>query len=265
LGEREDHEDDRYARMIVHYKSGSPIAEAYRNIRTNLKLKPDQKTIMITSSGPREGKSTVLVNLGLAFAQKGMKTCLVSSDLRRPVIGKTFGVRRDPGFNEAVSGAIKLDDALKNITDIMLGEMSLEEVVLSPGIDNIWLLTSGHMVSNPAELLESDAFLKTLEELKKKFDIVIFDSPPVLTITDASLITPKVDTVILVYEIGRTARHALLRAKNQLELIGANISGVILNHISARTETTDSYPYYARYKYRYCYTESDKTNKVGKS
>lgn len=245
-----DGEDEKYARLIVHHEPTSHISEAYRNIRTNLKLDGSQKTILITSASPREGKSTILVNLGLAFAQKGLKTLLISSDLRRPVLAKTFGVSREPGFNEIITGAVYLDDGLRNVNDMMLGDMSLGEIVRSPSLGNTWILPCGHLTTNPAELLESKEFPKLLQELKSRFDIILLDSPPVLSITDTSLLTPKVDVVILIYEIGKTARHALLRSKNQIEMVGGKIAGVILNHISAETETIDSYPYYTgKYKY----------------
>lgn len=238
-------------RLIVHYEPTSLIAEAYRNIRTNLQFTPSKKCILIASAGPREGKTTILTNLGLAFAQKGLKTLLISSDLRRPAIAKTFGLKREPGLSEFISSSAKVSDCLRNISDIMMGDIPLEDVIKSPGLGNIWILPSGHITSNPAELLESAKLPNLIEELKQEFDIILFDSPPLLSITDASLLAPKVDGVILCYEIGRTARGALLRAKNQLELVGANISGLVLNHIAPQTETIESYPYYSRYKYEY--------------
>jgi len=255
---KEKKTDERYMRMIVHYDPTSPIAEAYRNIRTNLKLTPEQKTIMVTSASPKEGKSTILMNLGLAFAQRGLKTLLISTDLRRPVLAKAFGVSREPGFNEVITGAVPLDEALKGISDMMLGDMSLADVTKSPALGNLWILPSGHLTSNPSELLESKEFPRLMQELKARFDMILLDSPPILSITDASLLTPKVDVVVLCYEIGKTARHALLRAKNQLELVGANISGVILNHISGEPVTIESYPYYTSKAYRYEEPKEDK-------
>ena len=105
-----------------------------------------------------------------------------------------------------------------------------------------------------------------IEELKRKFDVIVFDSPPVLPVTDASLLASKVDSVVLCYEIGRTARAALVRAKTQLESVGAKISGVVLNHITPQTEAMAPYPYYYRYKYRYDTEEkrAEKKPKAGK-
>jgi len=258
---RKSETEEIYIRLISHYKPTSPVSEAYRNIRTNLKLDPSKKTILVTSSGPREGKTTILTNLGLTVAQKGLKTLLVSSDLRRPALAKTFGVKREPGLNEVIAGQVRLEDALRNVSDIMLGDtMQLGEIIKSPGIENIWILPSGHLPFNPAEVLESHELAKLIEELKTKFDTILFDSPPVLPVTDACLLASKVDSVVLCYEIGRTARGALLRAKGQLETVNARMAGIVLNHIAPQTETISSYPYYYRYKYRY-YGKEDKSGR----
>lgn len=242
---------EAYIRLIVHHKPKSPMAEAYRHLRTNLKFNQSRRVFLITSAGPREGKTTVLINLGLAVAQKGAKTLLVSSDLRRPALAKTLGMKKEPGLNEVITGTAKLEDALRSISDIMLGDMELSEIMKTPGIENIWILPSGHVPPNPAEVLESKELPKLIEELKKRFDVIFFDSPPALLVTDAGLLASKMDGVVLCYEIGKIAREALLRAKIQLESAGAKISGVVLNHIAPQTEAMTPYPYYYRYKYKY--------------
>lgn len=247
--------DDAYARLIVHYEPKSLVAEAYRAIRTNLKISPSLKTLLITSTSPQEGKSTVLTNLGLAITQTGMKTLLVSTDLRRPSIARTFGLKEAPGINEVITKVVDLDDALCNSSDIMMGEMKLDKIMETSGLENIGILPSGNIPTNPAEILESKEMDNLMDELKNRFDIILFDSPPVLPVTDAVLLASKVDGVILVYEAGRTARSVLLRAKTQLEAAGAKILGVILNHIKAESEITLNYPYY---KYRYYGEEFDK-------
>jgi tyrosine-protein kinase Etk/Wzc len=244
-------QEENYIRLAVYYEPTSSVTEAYRTIRTNLKLNPALKTILISSAGPREGKTTVVTNLGLVIAQAGEKTLLVSSDLRRPAIAKTFGVNRNPGFNEVVTKVRTLDEGLRNISDIILGDMQLEKIMKVPGMENLSLLPTGHTPHNPAELLESKETQNLIDELKRRFDVIIFDSPPVLPITDACLLSPKVDGVILVYEAGRTAKSALLRAKAQLESAGAKILGLVLNHTKHEVEAAASYPYYYRYKYYY--------------
>jgi len=243
--------EEVYIRLVVHHRPKSPMAEAYRNLRTNLKIGPTRRTFLVTSTGSREGKTTILTNLGLALAQKGTKILLISSDLRRPALAKTFAVKKEPGLTELIMGTVGIEDAVRNISDILLGDIPLDKIIATPGIENVWVLTSGHLPLNPAEILESPKLLGLIEDFKKKFDVVFFDSPPVLPVTDASLLASKVDSVILCYEIGRTARAALLRTKVQLESVGANISGVVLNHIAPQTEIITAYPYYYRYKDRY--------------
>ncbi|MFH2137088.1 MAG: GNVR domain-containing protein [Candidatus Omnitrophota bacterium] len=254
--------DEKSIRMILHYNPTSPIAEAFRNVHTNLKLTREKKTILVTSAGPREGKSTTVTNLALAVAQAGMKVLIVSTDIRRPVIGKTFGIDKEPGLTDVLLGMISLDDAVKNVTDFMLGDMSFEDIQQTPGLDNLWVLTSGKLQFNPAKLLESKEFTDSVEAMKERFDVIFFDSPPVLPVTDSSLIAKKMDCVIMVYEIGRTSREALLRAKNQLDSVGANIAGIVLNQTRQEIEADVIQPYYYKYKY-YKSTEEEAAEKKG--
>lgn len=249
LNQPKTEEEERYIHLLSHYDSSSPVAEVYRNVRTNLRLDESRKTILITSAGPKEGKSAVVSNLGHAVAQTGMKTLLISSDIRRPILAKTFGIKREPGLTEVLLGMVSLEEAVKNITDFMLGEMNFDRIQQTPGLDNLWVLTSGQLPFNPAKILESKELTNLIEELREKFDLIIFDSPPVLPVTDASLLAPKMDMVIMVYEIGRTSRDALLRAKNQLISVGAKIVGIILNQTRQETAETVIHPYYYRYKY----------------
>ncbi len=245
-------EIDRYVRLFVHYEPTSLVAEAFRTIQANLKIVPQEhKTFLITSSGPGEGKTATLINLGLTCAQSGLKTLLVSSDLRRPAIAKAFGLKREFGLREYLEGTLDYEGIVKNVSDMALGEMGYEEILKFPGIENISIIGSGEPPDNPAALLESVHLRNLVDSAKKEFDLVLFDSPPVLPIADASILAPMVDSVILVYEIGKTARQALMRTKVQLESTGANLVGVVLNNIKPTTESIMfSYPYYYKYKYR---------------
>ena len=246
---------ERFIHLIGHYRPKSLAAEAFRNIRTNLKLDHSKKVILVTSSNPKEGKSTIVTNLGIAMAQMSARVLLVSADLRRPSLARVFGVKRDPGLTELLSGAVSIDQALRSITDVMLGDMQIDEIInRPPGLENVWVLTSGRLPSNPAEILEMKQMPELLNELKRRFDIVIFDSPPVLPVTDASLLAPKMDCVIVVYEIGRTSREALQRTKIQLESVGAKIAGIILNNTRSQT---DSMTGYYRYQSKYAYYGRD--------
>ena len=251
-------EEKKFIRLIVHYKPTSSISESFRNIRTNLKISPSKKLILVTSSNPQEGKTVTLVNLGLVTAQKNLKTLLVSSDLRRPALAKTFGIERVPGLTEVLLGITPLKDALRNIIDVILGKMDFEEVVKPSGLRNIWVLPSGSLPSNPAEVLAVKEMVLLIKQLRQEFDVVFFDSPPVLPVTDASILAPLVDAVILCYEVGKTSRDALLRAKLQLDSANANIQGIILNHTKPQTGPLEPYPYYYKYK-KYRYYEKEET------
>lgn len=251
----EDHlkekEFDRYVRLFVHYKPNSLVAEAFRNIQANLKINPEtNKVFLVTSSGPGEGKTTALINLGLTCAQSGMKTLLVSSDLRRPSIARAFGLKREFGLREYLEGMLDYYAVVKSVSDMVLGEMGFDAILKFPGIEHISIISSGDLPSNPSALLTSHRLPELVKEARKNFDLVLFDSPPVLPIADASILAPVVDHVVLVYEIGKTARQALMRTKVQLEAVGAKLAGVVLNNIRPRTESVMfSYPYYYKYKY----------------
>lgn len=253
---------EAYVRLIVHHEPKSSISESYRAIRTNLQLSNSRKTVLITSAGPREGKTTTLVNIGLAIAQTGAKTLLVSSDLRRPAVAHTFGISEAPGLYEVMTNVHSLDDCLRNVSDFMLGDMDMPAILKTPGIENVFILPSGHIPHNPAELLVTRRMEELHEELKQRFDVILYDSPPVLPITDAALLSSVTDAVVLVYEAGRTSRSALVRVKAQLESSGANIIGVVLNHTSKEVDLNVTFPYYKNKYYNYySYYGEDKVAK----
>lgn len=244
-------EEDREAALAVHFKPLSQIAESYRILRTNLKIGEGRKSLLITSCGPQEGKTTVLVGLGITLSQMGIKTLLIDSDLRRPSVHKKFGIPKEPGVSEILNKSIKWQEALKGLPDILMGDIGFDETLKSPGLDNLNILTAGSSPANPSELLGSKTMESLIYELKEVFDVLIFDSPPSLAITDASVMAPRLDGVIIVYEMGRTARAALLRAKIQLESVGAKVLGVALNHIKPESYVSAGYyPYYYHYKYK---------------
>jgi capsular exopolysaccharide synthesis family protein len=191
----------------------------------------------------------VAANLAIVTAQAGLKTLLLSADLRRPTVAKTFGLKREPGLSELIMGTVKPGEVMDSVLDILLGEMGFEGAMATPGLDNIWVIPSGRLHSQPVELLESKEFGSLLETFKAGFDVVILDSPPILPVTDASILARKVDCAIIVYEIGRTSRGALMRTKMQLESVGAKISGVLINNTNPQVEPIASYNYYRQYQY----------------
>jgi len=258
---RKDEKETNYIRLISHYNPTSPVAEAFRSIKTNIMVSRMRKTIIITSAGPQEGKTTIFMNLGIVFAQEGFRTLLISSDLRRPAVAESFGIDKKPGLSDIVRGTVRLEDTLRGAADIMLGSVSLDNVVRHPGLDHIKIIPAGSSSLNPADILQSKELEALIKRVRGEFDIVLLDTPPVLPVADVSILAPKVDGVVLCYEIGRTSRTALVRAKVQLESVGAKILGVVLNHTKPQSEAIEVYPYYYKYKY-YGNKEDDNSDKT---
>jgi capsular exopolysaccharide synthesis family protein len=223
------------SRLITHFAPKSPISEAYRTLRTNLQYsKADRpiKTILVTSSGPGEGKSTSVANLAITFAQMGSKTLIIDTDLRRPVLHAIFDQSRTTG-----------------LTNILIGKTTLQEVVRSTKIENLDLLVSGTLPPNPSELLASAAMEKLLKTITDRYDIVLFDSPPVIAVTDAAVLARKLDGIVLVVKSGETSRDAILRSRVLLENVNAHIFGVMLNGVKSDHMYGSYYYYYHHYYY----------------
>ena len=171
----------------------------------------------------------VATNLAITMAQGGMKTLLVGSDLRKPGIDKAFGVDRSPGLSEVLIGEHPWRETVKTVTDIILGKMSWDEIMLTPGLDNLHIITSGTPPQNPAELIDSKRLEEFIEEVKKEYDVIIFDSSPILSTADAAILGMKMDGVLLVYRVGSISKGLLKRTVSQLEQVQCNLMGVILN------------------------------------
>ncbi|KPK41035.1 MAG: hypothetical protein AMJ78_06535 [Omnitrophica WOR_2 bacterium SM23_29] len=241
------------SQLLFKFDTRSPSTEAYRILRTNLKvdelLKKNEKIFVITSAGPNEGKSLTAINLAIALAQNGNRTLLIDGDFRKSIVHKVFGLKREPGFSDLLIGSAKIDDSVRTVVDMMMGEMGADEVSKAPGLDNLNLLTSGTLVPNPAEVLHSPRLEETMQSLKNLYDFVIIDVPPILPVPDAIIIALKTDGVYLVYRSGQTSRVALLRAKNQMDSVKGGTKGVILNCMTPEAELMPSYYYYYHYKY----------------
>ncbi|MBN1179671.1 MAG: polysaccharide biosynthesis tyrosine autokinase [Anaerolineae bacterium] len=209
----------------------SPIVEAYRVLRTNLQFSSIDKparTLMVTSPGPSEGKSVTIANLAVVMAQSGLKVVVVDTDMRRPVQHKIFSKSNSHGLSDAI---------IKN------NPGSLEH--LQPtGITNLWLLPSGALPPNPAELLGSERMGEVIEELKDLADVVLFDSPPALVVADGAILGSRVDGVLIVNDAGRTRRNAAGKAAEELHRVRANLLGVILNRLSTSHGGYYHYSYY---------------------
>ena len=199
----------------------SVVAESYRALRTSILLstapRPPQ-TLLVTSSQPEEGKTSVSLNLGLTLAQRESRVLIIDGDLRKPAIAGQFGMADGRGLSSILAGAHHLDDALQSV----------------PTLPNLWVLPAGPNPPNPAELLSSSRMEELLRTLRQRFDYLVIDSPPSLVLTDATILSTLVDGVILVVESGVTSRAALVRTKRILRSAGGRFLGVVLNKVDLR-------------------------------
>lgn len=214
--------------ITVHTHPKSPVAEAFRTLRTNLGLlSVDEplKVVMITSPTPEEGKSTVASNLAVAYAHAGKHVLMIDCDLRKPAIHRAFSVENRRG-----------------LTNVLVEDVDLQEVTQRTDVRRLDVLASGPIPPNPSELLASRRMKELLANVKKKYQMVLIDTPPVLAVTDASILATLVDGAILVVRAGFTRKDAANHAKRNLEMTGVRLLGCILNRVRAGRD--DHYYYY---------------------
>lgn len=219
----------RIAKLITVSNPKSPISEGYRTLRTNIQytsIDRSLKTLMVTSTGPFEGKSTTIANLAVVLAQTEKKVLLVDADMRKPTVHHFFLLPNRAG-----------------LTSVLAGTESLSTVINKTSISNLHILTSGPIPPNPAELLGSKKMEGLVKELSNNYDYVLFDAPPVIAVTDAQILSQYIDGVLLVVNSGKTHREMAIKAKTMLENVKANVIGVVLNNIMAKVENTYYYNY----------------------
>ncbi len=216
--------------LLTHQNPKSPIAEQYRTIRTNIQfaaVEEEIRTIMVTSSGPMEGKSTTIANLGVVLAQQGKRVLIADTDLRKPTVHYTFRVMNTRG-----------------LTNVLTRQAELTEVTLETEVPNLEVLTSGPVPPNPSELLGSKAMDTLIEEALSHYDVILFDCPPVLAVADSQIIANKVQGTVLVISSGTTEREAAIKAKERLESAKGKLLGVVLNR--KKMKDGSYYYYYAQ-------------------
>jgi capsular exopolysaccharide synthesis family protein len=248
------------ARLITQFDPKNPAAEAYRILRTNIQFlssgdKPI-KTILLTSSSMQEGKSTTIGNLATAFAQEGKRVLLVGCNLRRPSLYRVFGLEKGPGMADILIDKARWQDCVRSVSDLSVGEFNIDDILATPGLENLHIITFGQIPPNPSELLSSDKMDKFLAEVRQEYDLVLIDAPPLLPVADSSLIASKVDAVILVYQVGKVPRTSLVRAKERMENVKANVIGIVLNDI--RPEVSGS-SYVSQYYMHYYGDPTDRS------
>ncbi len=220
--------------FIVSKKPDSIPSEAFRALRTRIQFAhPDKgflKTILVTSSAPQEGKTTVAINLGGSFAQSNRKTLVLDCDLRKPRIHTVFNTNRFPG-----------------LIDYLFGKASLEEIIRSTDSPNLNYITSGTIPPNPAEMLESKAMKEFLEIIKEKYDVILLDSPPVIAVTDSEILASLVDASILVVSAGTTETELMEKSVELIKRDGSSFIGTVLNNFSYKSGYGSYYKYYYYY------------------
>jgi len=205
----------RKEELLVLNNPKSPVAEAFRQIRTNLSfISPDEplQTVLFTSSAPSEGKSSILANLAVSMVQNGNKVIIIDADLRKPMQHKFFEMTNFNGLSNVLSGEIDFATGLRET-----------------GIDGLKLISAGSIPPNPAELLASRKMEEILAKARAEADLVFIDTPPVVAVTDAAVLASKVDGTLLIVASHQTEQEILKKAKELLVNARANILGVILN------------------------------------
>lgn len=208
----------------------SPVTEQYRTIRTNVQfamVDKNLRSLVITSSGPGEGKSTTAANLAVVFASSGVNVLLVDADLRKPTVHKTFNLQNSRGLSSLLSNR----------------SLNIRDVAVPSPVDNLSILTSGPKPANPAELLGSLRMNNVMDEMKKVYDLVVFDMPPIVAVTDAQIIASKAEGTILVVRDKVSQKQSLLRAKDLLENVNANVLGVVYNGTDRNHDSGYYYSY----------------------
>lgn len=226
---------------VLHKQSGmSPDSEAYRILRTNIEFNrknPEDNAITVVSGGAGEGKSTTLVNLAYICAQGGYTTLMIDADLRRPRLHTFFDINNSVG-----------------LTNYLTTELMLEDVILQTPVDNLYFMPSGILPADAAGILNSRRMSELIQDVKQRFDLVLVDSPPILGVSDASVLASEVDLTMIVVQHRKLPRNMLLRVKQAVENVGGNVIGVVLNNVDVRSDS--QYQYYTSYYTYYAPAES---------
>ncbi|WP_341805420.1 CpsD/CapB family tyrosine-protein kinase [Priestia megaterium] len=211
-----------YVNLIAYNNPASPITEQYRLVRTNIEFSSvdkEIKSIVVTSPAPADGKSTTASNLAIVLAQQGKKVLLIDADLRKPSIHYIFRTENTKG-----------------LTSVLTNRFGIETAITKTGISNLSILTSGPIPPNPAELLNSESMRSIMQDLKNKFDYLIFDTPPTLSVTDSQVLSNKCDGIVIVISSGKTTIEEAKNTKKLLSNTGAHLLGVVLNGAELKKE-----------------------------
>jgi capsular exopolysaccharide synthesis family protein len=209
--------------LVALSEKYSNVAEQYRAIRSNIRFSSVDrplKSMVVTSAGPGEGKSTTAANLAIIFANSGKRVLLVDADLRKPSVADSFQILNAKGLSNLLIDS----------------DVTHENLVYQMSVDNLWIMPSGPKPPNPSELLGSQRMIEVIEKLTNCFDLVIFDMPPVVTVTDAQIVAAKVDGTLFVVRERKTNKQMAQKAKKLLMMANANVLGVVYNATSAKDQ-----------------------------
>jgi capsular exopolysaccharide synthesis family protein len=229
--------------LVVHTRPSSGVSEAARSIRTNLMfMNPDRpcKAILVSSAAPSEGKTTVACSIAIALAQGGKRVCIVDADLRRPRLHRIFDRVGDAG-----------------VTNALIGDAIVDEIAKPTIVPNLWSIPAGPLPPNPADLLQSERFRKFIDEMRRRFDHIIVDSPPLVAVTDSAIISTLVDGTIFVVRAFQTGRHVSAQGLRALRDVEAPIVGAVLNAVNLNRHEYNYYHYYYYKREGYASTSLD--------
>jgi len=235
---------------VLHKMTGaSPDAEAYRILRTNIEFNrknPEDNAITVVSGGAGEGKSTTMVNLAYICAQGGYTTLMIDADLRRPRLHTFFDINNSVG-----------------LTNYLTTDLQLEEVILQTPVENLYFMPSGILPADAAGILNSRRMSELIKDVKERFDLVLVDSPPILGVSDASVLASEVDLTMIVVQHRKLPRKMLMRVKQAVETVGGQVIGVVLNNVDVRSDS--QYQYYTSYYTYYAPVPGDEAATEKKS
>ncbi|MFH1618404.1 MAG: GNVR domain-containing protein [bacterium] len=246
--------------LVFTHSSKSPVIESYHSLRSNIAShlgSKESSVLVFSSAGSAEGKTLTAVNFAISAAHAGLRVLLVDADMRRPSLHDIFGLRRQPGFSDILSGAAKWEDTLTSSSDFIMGEFNPDHLIRFPGIDNMKIIPAGMPVPNVVNTLDSGLWKDLERAWRESFDLVILDCTPVLLFVDSVIVSRHADGVVLVYKAGKMARGALRRAKEQVVAGRANMIGIVLNGM----KTSEIGPYYGYYYDYGQYSQPDELKK----
>lgn len=215
--------------LVVINQSLSPVSEAFRTLRTNIqfsKIESNLHSLLMTSAGPQEGKSTVIANTAAVMAESGKKVIIVDCDLRKPTQHKIFGIQA------------------RGLTNYLVEKINIEDLIQTTEVENLWVLTSGPVPPNPSELLCSSRMTDLLLNLQSRCDFLLIDAPPIIAVTDACVLAARVDGVALVIRSGFTRPEMARQAKDLILHANGKLLGVVLNRVKIQEQYSNYYYYY---------------------